>query len=221
MVVQDKEKGPPLIVQKSDGGYGYATTDMAAIRHRLQDEKGEWLIYVTDMGQAPHFEAIFAGAEKAGFIKQLPSGRLPRLDHVGFGVVLGEDGKRIATRSGEVSLPLLLFTVHKIAVVLAILADASVHVRLPPLRCCTWSGKYVSKLWLPSDRMMTLHSCLQQSPRKWLSDLQWADRPPSLHMLCLSVPLVAAHNLRHYHVACLIDLLHCDCTVSASGRAAG
>ncbi len=102
VVVQDKEKGPPLIVQKSDGGYGYATTDMAAIRHRLQDEKGEWLIYVTDMGQAPHFEAIFAGAEKAGFIKQLPSGRLPRLDHVGFGVVLGEDGKRIATRSGQV-----------------------------------------------------------------------------------------------------------------------
>ncbi|KAL3157657.1 hypothetical protein ABBQ32_012100 [Trebouxia sp. C0010 RCD-2024] len=99
--VKDKEKGPPLIVQKSDGGFGYATTDMAAIRHRLQDEKGEWLIYVTDMGQAPHFEAIFAGAQKAGFIKPLPSGRMPRLDHIGFGVVLGEDGKRIATRSGE------------------------------------------------------------------------------------------------------------------------
>lgn len=113
MAVQDKEKGPPLIVQKSDGGYGYATTDMAAIRHRLQDEKGEWLIYVTDMGQAPHFEAIFAGAEKAGFIKQLPSGRMPRLDHVGFGVVLGEDGKRIATRSGEVRLSLVLFAVDR------------------------------------------------------------------------------------------------------------
>ena len=101
--VQDKEKGPPLMVQKTDGGFGYDTTDMACIRHRLNDEKGEWLIYVTDMGQAPHFEAIFAGAHKAGFIKQLPSGRMPRLDHVGFGVVLGEDGKRIATRSGEVS----------------------------------------------------------------------------------------------------------------------
>ena len=102
--LQDKEKGPPLIVQKTDGGFGYATTDMAAIRHRLQDERGEWLIYVTDMGQAGHFEAIFAGALKAGFIKQLASGRMPRLDHVGFGVVLGEDGKRIATRSGEVSM---------------------------------------------------------------------------------------------------------------------
>lgn len=92
------------MVQKTDGGFGYDTTDMACIRHRLNDEKGEWLIYVTDMGQAPHFEAIFAGAHKAGFIKQLPSGRMPRLDHVGFGVVLGEDGKRIATRSGEVSI---------------------------------------------------------------------------------------------------------------------
>ncbi len=121
MDAQDREKGPPLIVQKSDGGYGYATTDMAAIRHRLQDEKGEWLIYVTDMGQAPHFEAIFAGAEKAGFIKQLPSGRLPRLDHVGFGVVLGEDGKRIATRSGEVRLSLLLLVVHMLDVVLTCL----------------------------------------------------------------------------------------------------
>ena len=59
--MQDKDKGPPLIVQKTDGGFGYATTDMAAIRQRLHDEKGEWLIYVTDMGQAPHFEAIFAG----------------------------------------------------------------------------------------------------------------------------------------------------------------
>ena len=66
--MQDKDKGPPLIVQKTDGGFGYATTDMAAIRQRLHDEKGEWLIYVTDMGQAPHFEAIFAGIpEDAGW----------------------------------------------------------------------------------------------------------------------------------------------------------
>lgn len=67
--VQDKDKGPPLIVQKSDGGFGYATTDMAAIRQRLHDEKGEWLIYVTDMGQAPHFEAIFAGKLIASSLK--------------------------------------------------------------------------------------------------------------------------------------------------------
>ena len=46
---------------------------------------------------------LSTGAEKAGFIKALPSGRMPRIDHVGFGLVLGEDGKKIATRSGEVS----------------------------------------------------------------------------------------------------------------------
>lgn len=164
MDVQDKEKGPPLIVQKSDGGYGYATTDMAAIRHRLQDEKGEWLIYVTDMGQAPHFEAIFAGAEKAGFIKQLPSGRLPRLDHVGFGVVLGEDGKRIATRSGEVRLSLVLIAVHRFDVVLTCLV--MFQTRLPPpldIVVHKWSVKHVSKLWLHGNRTVTLHLCLPQS----------------------------------------------------------
>ena len=52
---------PPLMVQKSDGGYGYATTDMAAIKQRLHDEKGDWIIYVTDAGQAEHFASIFAG----------------------------------------------------------------------------------------------------------------------------------------------------------------
>ena len=49
------------MVQKSDGGYGYATTDMAAIKQRLHDEKGDWIIYVTDAGQAEHFASIFAG----------------------------------------------------------------------------------------------------------------------------------------------------------------
>ena len=50
------------------------------------------------------------GAEKAGFVKPLASGRMPRIDHVGFGLVLGEDGKKIATRSGEVSPNLLAST---------------------------------------------------------------------------------------------------------------
>ena len=55
-------------------------------------------------GQASEFvRAPGAGAEKAGFLKPLASGRMPRIDHVGFGLVLGEDGKKIATRSGEVT----------------------------------------------------------------------------------------------------------------------
>lgn len=88
----------PLIIQKSDGGFGYASTDMAAIKHRLREEKADWIIYVTDVGQAQHFEMIFAAAKKAGYI---PATGGPRIDHVGFGLVLGEDGKKFKTRSGD------------------------------------------------------------------------------------------------------------------------
>lgn len=48
----------PLIVRKSDGGFGYASTDMAAVKHRVEVEKSDWIIYVTDMGQATHFDMV-------------------------------------------------------------------------------------------------------------------------------------------------------------------
>jgi len=57
----------PLMIQKSDGGFGYGTTDMAAIRHRIHEEKCDFLVYVTDLGQAPHFQQVFGAAKKAGF----------------------------------------------------------------------------------------------------------------------------------------------------------
>lgn len=87
----------PLMVQKSDGGYNYDTTDMAAIKHRIQEEKGTHLIYVTDIGQATHFAMIFKAAEKAGYLDS----EKVRVDHVPFGLVLGPDGKKFRTRSGE------------------------------------------------------------------------------------------------------------------------
>lgn len=87
----------PLMIQKSDGGYNYDTTDMAAIRHRIRDEKGTHLIYVTDAGQATHFSMIFKAAEKAGYLDP----KNVRVDHVAFGLVLGPDGKKFRTRSGE------------------------------------------------------------------------------------------------------------------------
>jgi arginyl-tRNA synthetase len=87
----------PLILQKSDGGYNYATTDMAAIRHRVQMEKGQRLIYVTDAGQASHFAMIFKAAELAGYVDP----QQVQCDHVPFGLVLGPDGKKFKTRSGE------------------------------------------------------------------------------------------------------------------------
>ncbi|MDO5093102.1 MAG: arginine--tRNA ligase, partial [Propionibacteriaceae bacterium] len=55
----------PLIIRKSDGGYGYDTTDMAAIRHRAQALKADRIIYVTDVRQSQHFQALFAAARKA------------------------------------------------------------------------------------------------------------------------------------------------------------
>ena len=87
----------PFMVQKSDGGYNYATTDIAALRHRVEEEKAERIIYVTDAGQSLHFQMLFACAQKAGLVDTQKT----RLDHVPFGLVLGEDGKKFKTRSGD------------------------------------------------------------------------------------------------------------------------
>ena len=92
----------PLIVRKSDGGYGYATTDLAALRQRLSEEGADWIVYLTDSGQAQHFRGVFAAARKCGWVPEEGTGGYPRVDHVGFGLVLGEDGKRLKTRSGDV-----------------------------------------------------------------------------------------------------------------------
>lgn len=87
----------PMIVQKSDGGFNYSTTDMAAIRHRLQEEKADRVIVVTDAGQATHFAMIFKAAQQAGYYDPAKQ----RIDHVPFGLVLGPDGKKFRTREGE------------------------------------------------------------------------------------------------------------------------
>ena len=78
----------PLIVQKTDGGFGYASTDMAALKHRLNEEKAEWIIYVTDIGQAQHFDLVFAAGRKAGW--------LPAKD----GPEVGEQGQELNGRVG-------------------------------------------------------------------------------------------------------------------------
>lgn len=86
----------PMIVQKSDGGYNYDTTDMAAMRHRIQVEKADRIIILTDAGQSLHFSMLAKASEKAGYLDAHV-----RFDHVPFGVVLGPDGKKFKTRSGE------------------------------------------------------------------------------------------------------------------------
>lgn len=86
----------PLIVRKRDGGYGYATTDLAAIRYRVQQLKANRIIYVTDARQAGHFAQVFAAARKAGY---LPDG--VKAQHIGYGMVLGPDNKPFKTRDGS------------------------------------------------------------------------------------------------------------------------
>ncbi|PCI93614.1 arginine--tRNA ligase [Candidatus Aerophobetes bacterium] len=93
-----KDKKPlPMIIQKSDGGFNYSTTDMAALIHRVEEEKADRVIYVVDSGQSLHFQMIFKAAEKAGYFDP----QKMQLNHVAFGVVLGSDGKKFKTRSGE------------------------------------------------------------------------------------------------------------------------
>jgi arginyl-tRNA synthetase len=91
-----------MLIRKSDGGFNYATTDLAAIRHRVlvpaseNGEEANRVLYVTDAGQAQHFEMVFQAAKLAGFVPENAS-----LEHVPFGLVQGEDGKKFATRSGD------------------------------------------------------------------------------------------------------------------------
>ena len=86
----------PLIVQKTDGGFNYATTDLAAINYRVAEDQAAKIIYVTDSGQGNHFAGVFQVARKAGILPENVEAI-----HVPFGLVLGEDGKRLKTRSGE------------------------------------------------------------------------------------------------------------------------
>ncbi len=105
----------PMIVRKSDGGYGYSATDLAAIRHRVRDLKADRLIYVTDVRQADHFALVFAVGRKAGYLPEHV-----RAEHVGFGMVLGTDGKPFKTREGK-------------AMRLAMLLDAAEERTSPPV----------------------------------------------------------------------------------------
>ena len=86
----------PLIIRKSDGGYGYATTDLAAIRYRVAELGADRLVYVVDSRQRDHFNKVFAGARGAGWAVDGAD-----LDYVPFGTVLGPDKRPFKTRSGD------------------------------------------------------------------------------------------------------------------------
>jgi arginyl-tRNA synthetase len=85
----------PVIVQKTGGGYLYATTDLAAMRFRAGELQANRILYVTDARQSLHFQQVFAVARKAGFVGEDVS-----LEHVPFGTMMGDDGRPFKTRTG-------------------------------------------------------------------------------------------------------------------------
>jgi arginyl-tRNA synthetase len=89
-------KPVPLIIRKSDGGYGYGTTDLATIKHRVQTLGADRILYVIGAPQALHLQMVWETARKAGWLADDVE-----VVHVKIGNVLGPDGKILRTRSGE------------------------------------------------------------------------------------------------------------------------
>lgn len=95
--VGDREDDPPALVRKSDGAYTYTTTDLATVKYRVEHFKAQEVLYVVDARQALHFKNLFRAAQLWGY-RDVP------LEHVGFGTVMGPDGKPFATRHGGIPL---------------------------------------------------------------------------------------------------------------------
>lgn len=90
------DKPVPLIVQKADGGFGYAASDLTAIRNRVTDLHATSLLYVVDVRQSLHFKMVFETARRAGWLNDGVTAH-----NMGYGTVLGADGKPFKTREGE------------------------------------------------------------------------------------------------------------------------
>ena len=91
----DEAKLPPMLIQKSDEGFLYATSDVATIIEREKNIHPDEVLYVVANEQALHFEQLFAAARKAGLAPQV------KLEHVKFGMILGQDKKKLSTRRGK------------------------------------------------------------------------------------------------------------------------
>ncbi|MFC8518890.1 arginine--tRNA ligase [Streptomyces sp. NPDC057257] len=95
--IRGKDDQPvPLIVQKADGGFGYAASDLTAIRNRVTDLHATSLLYVVDVRQSLHFKMVFEAARRAGWLTDEVTAH-----NMGYGTVLGADGKPFKTREGE------------------------------------------------------------------------------------------------------------------------
>ncbi len=112
----------PLIVRKTDGGFGYAATDLAAIKYRAELLNADRMLYVVGTPQRLHFEMVFAAARQAGWI-----GERAELKHVAFGSILDEEGKMLKTRAGR-AIKLIELLEEAVSRAAAIVAHKSPHL---------------------------------------------------------------------------------------------
>lgn len=93
---EDAASDAPMVIQKSDSSFLYATIDLACARQRLVEDRADWIVYVTDVGQQLHFSQLFSAVKRSGWATEAT-----RLDHVGFGVVQDAHGKKLSSRDGS------------------------------------------------------------------------------------------------------------------------
>ncbi len=105
LLVRIPDSETPLLIRKSDGGFLYATTDLAGVKYRVQEFGAERLVYVVDARQRDHFKLVFAACHMIGYDiipEGVPNaGNRAEVKHVPFGAVCGDDGRPLKTRSGE------------------------------------------------------------------------------------------------------------------------
>ena len=131
----------PAIIRNQRGGYGYATSDLAAIRHRVGELAADRIIYVVGAPQTFHFEQVFAVARMAGYLPDDVAAQ-----HVGFGQVLGADGKKFSTREGTaVSLNVLLDEAE---------AEAAPNIALAAIKYADLSSSLQKDYTFDAERMV-------------------------------------------------------------------
>ena len=100
IIVRFDDRDRPLLIRKSDGGFLYATTDLAGVRQRVAERGADRVIYIVDARQRDHFRDVFDAAARIGW-DRTPDGATAELVHVAFGAVLGPDRRPLRTRSGS------------------------------------------------------------------------------------------------------------------------
>ncbi len=140
----------PLIVRKSDGGFGYAATDLAAIRHRALVLGGQRVLYVLGTPQSQHLEMVFAVARQMGWLDGVA------VKHVGFGSILGEDGKMLKSRRGK-SVKLIDLLDEAVARAGEVNPSTATAVGIGAVKYADLSSAMVKDYVFDLERMLSLH----------------------------------------------------------------